>query len=64
MALFLLNNGGGSIPILWTGGLSYAPYRSLSISKLFGMDGGGGLEGFVLYSQPTSGGGGGGPEIF
>ncbi len=44
---------------LWTGGTSYAPYRSLSISKLFCKDGGGGggkgVEGFVMNSQPTSG---------
>jgi hypothetical protein len=42
---------------LWTGGLSYAPYRFLSISKLFCKEGGGGgVEGFVMNSQATSGG--------
>jgi hypothetical protein len=40
---------------LWTGSLSYARYRSLSISKLFRKDGGGGgVEGFLMNSQATS----------
>ncbi len=37
--------------------LPYAPYRSLSISKLFCKDGGGGgMEGFVMNSEGISGG--------
>ncbi len=35
--------------------LPYAPYRSLSISKLFCKDGGGGVEGFVMNSEGISG---------
>ncbi len=42
--------------------LPCAPYRSLSISKLFCKDGGGG-GGFVMNSEGISGGRGGGGEV-
>ncbi len=48
------------------GGLPFAPYRSLSISKLFCSAGGcghGGVEGFVMNSQGISGGEGGGGAV-
>ncbi len=31
--------------------LPYTPYRTLSISKLFCKDGGGGVEGFVMNNS-------------
>jgi hypothetical protein len=41
--------------------LPYAPYKSLSISKLICKDGGeGGVKGFVMNSEGISGGGRGG----
>ncbi len=50
----------GIFLFLWTGMLPYAPYRSLSISKLFCKDGGGGCGGiryeFRRYSKVREGG--------
>jgi hypothetical protein len=44
--------------------LPYEPYRSLSISKLFCKDGGGGgVEGFVMNSEGISGGREGGRRV-
>ncbi len=39
----------GGFYILWTGVLPYAPNRSLSITKLFYKDGGGGGCGGIFY---------------